>query len=111
MSPYFTEDLVNYTDEIPETYYLDMSFQDKPDDQDTDSHIFTAKEAWALYSPTEESFFITKAKRPGDEIDTSKLHHKLRERFTKPGGSREKEWKKVNANGATKYGEARKPEL
>ena len=87
MSPYFTEDLVNYTDEIPETYYLDMSFQDKPDDQDTDSFIFTAKEAWALYSPTEESFFIKKGKRPGDEIDTSKLHHKLRQRFTKPGGS------------------------
>ena len=59
--PYFTEDLVNYTDGIPETYYLDMSYQDKPDDQDTDSHIFKASEAWAFYSPKEESFFIKKA--------------------------------------------------
>ena len=100
--PYFTEDLVNYVDEIPETYYLDMSYQDKPDDQNTDLFIFTAKEAEAHYSGKEDSFFIKKAPRPGDEIDTSKLHHKLRERFIRPGGSREEEWKKVNANGATK---------
>ena len=110
-APYFTEDLVNYTDEIPETYYLDMSYQDKPDDQDTDSHIFTAREAWAFYSPKEESFFIKKAKRPGDEIDTSKLHQKLRERFTRRGGSREKSGRRLTPTEQPRCGEARKPEL
>ena len=72
-----------------------MNHQGKPDFTGIETELFTAKTAEAHWSNTEVSFFIKKAKRPGDEIDTKKLPPAIQKRFTGPGGSREKEWKKV----------------
>ena len=94
--PYFVEV------EDPETYYMDMQFQDKPNPPYVDKWIFTARDAEAHWAPAENSFFVKKAKRPGDEIDIRKLHPELQKRWTDPGGAREKEWKKINVEGATK---------
>ena len=72
-----------------------MEYQLKPDHRGIEQNLFTAQDGVATWSRHEQSFFIKKAKRPGDEIDISKLAPEVRKRFTGPGGSREKEWKKV----------------
>ena len=90
------------TSENTAVYYIDLGYQDRPDPPEASTLIFRATEAEAEFSTTEKSFFVAKAKRPTDEIDVRKLPPELQQRFTKPGGSREKEWKKVNIEGATR---------
>ena len=63
---YYTEE----ANQMPMTYFLDMSFQNQPDQPDIAAWVFTAKES-------EQSFFIKKAKRPGDEIDIRTLPPEL----------------------------------
>ena len=72
-----------------------MEYQLKPDHSGIEQSLFTAQDGIAMWSRHEQSFFIKKAKRPGDEIDIYKLAPEIQKRFTGPGGSREKEWKKV----------------
>ena len=75
---------------MPVTYFLDMSFQNQPDQPDVAAWMFTAQESEAEWAPVEQSFFIKKAKRPGDEIDIRTLPPELQERWTKKGGARDK---------------------
>ena len=67
-----------------ENYYLEMDHQGKPDYSGIETQLFTAKEAEAHWSVAEESFFIKKAKRPGDEIDITQLAPEVQRRFTGP---------------------------
>ena len=81
---------------------MDSSFQEQPDTNDIHKFLFTAQEAEAHWDEDKASFFIAKAKRPGDEIDIKKLPPEIQKRWTQKGGARDKEWKKINVEGATK---------
>ena len=74
--------------------------KDKLDPPDVHNFLFTASEAEAHFDET--NFFIKKGKRPGDEIQVAKLPLELQKRWTQKGGARDKEWKKINVEGATR---------
>ena len=93
--PYPFDQLGRFTPYFVSTHYLDIDYQQKPDHHNIEDSLFTAQDSMAQWSRHEQSFFIKKAKRLGDEIDISKLAPEIQKRFTGPGGSREKEWKKV----------------
>ena len=82
-------------------YYVEVN-KTRRDDND----IFTADGGEIFYLHEAHNFYIRK-KREADEIDVSKLSCRAQKLFTKPGGSREKEWKAITAPNAIKrsYGE------
>ena len=55
---------------------------------------FKACEAFAVYEEEHHAFYL-KPKRPEDEIDINKEPDKAKELFTKPNGSRAKEWENM----------------
>ena len=81
-------------------YYLHHKFQDKPEEVDLEQDRFVIEDADARWCEKSQCFYVYRKKRPGEEIDTSKLPGNVTDLWTnKDHGARVVEWSKLQKGG------------
>ena len=85
--------------EPPSNFYVEINKLRRFDDDD--DNIFTADTGEIFYLHEAHNFYIRK-KREADETDVNTLSAQAKNLFTRPGGSRDKEWQASTAPNAIK---------